>query len=305
MEDSSIIQIDPEECYDVDASSSVLHIITGICFILLSILQGSYGFKITQLDKTQYDRFFAITPNVLNIVNTILVISFFTRGLYQFISVYSQYSFPSIPIEGSDDVDFIIVIIFLLWDYIPTTLLIVTVTSRHLGTKPREGGLIRGLGVAFINAPLPTYGSIDKSGTTPFMAADDDADIEAHSVHRSSRRSSAAISVGKPLLPPPVPHTMSDNTAVGQSGNPILSTSASKRAAKLEMIDLRGLERFDAPALHSPQGSWLGDLPSAGVDASVKSRDDSFTGSVHTSTVGTATAIIIHKLLPFVIRENH
>lgn len=218
----------------MDQSNDVLRLLTGICFVFLSCLQASYGFKIAYLDKTQYDRFFAISPAALTLVNAVLVVSFFTRGVYQFLSLYSHYALPSIPIQGSDDIDLVIVVVFLLWDYLPTVLLIVTVTSRHVGTKPREGGLIRGLGAAFNSAPLRRYGSVDKSSAP---------------LGREERQEEA-VSAARRL-------------SQLEEGLP----AEGKRNAATA---LRGMERFEMPGTMSPKGSWLAD---AGLQDRPEDRD--------------------------------
>ena len=35
--------------------------------------------------------------------------------------------------QGTDDVSFAILFVFIIWDYIPTTLLVITITSKSLG----------------------------------------------------------------------------------------------------------------------------------------------------------------------------
>lgn len=113
-------------------------------------------------------------------------------------------------------------------------------TSKHLGTKSREGGLIRGLGAAFNSAPLRKYGSIDKCGSTPLITATE-TDIEARIIE-STRRLSDLSTHSKTIDP-----------------------------SKKEIIDLRGLERFDAPANLSPAGSWLGGITGVTVEAPLTS----------------------------------
>ena len=40
--------------------------------------------------------------------------------------------------QGSDDVSFAILFVFIVWDYIPTTLLVITITSKSLGERGRH-----------------------------------------------------------------------------------------------------------------------------------------------------------------------
>lgn len=159
------------------------------------------------MDKKSHERYLISSPSILAGVNIILVISFLSRGLYQFGTIFSIFLLPDIPLQveiddvlimrktascclstnrnppypcqshlnylsppctirhyttlhktffhhtslsnsnhltftpvtdcmqGNDDVSFAILFAFMVWDYIPTTLLIVTITSKQLGTE--------------------------------------------------------------------------------------------------------------------------------------------------------------------------
>ena len=105
------------------------------------------------MDAKKYDRYMLTSRRVIAIVNGVLSFSFFSRSFYQILAMIGFYRLPNIPIQvhafialhtshcngilfslqGDDDVHFTILLCFTLWDYVPTVLLITTVTSRVLG----------------------------------------------------------------------------------------------------------------------------------------------------------------------------
>lgn len=122
------------DCFHTDYSSNAFRLVASALFIGLAALQGVYGYLIAYLEHTQYKRFFTAPQQVLNAVNLTLFVSFLTRGLYQLGTVFSLYVLPPIPLQGEDDVSFWVFFCFEIWDYIPTILLILTVTSRSVGS---------------------------------------------------------------------------------------------------------------------------------------------------------------------------
>ena len=72
---------------------------------------------------------------VINIVNAALTLSFFTRGLYILGTLLGLSLLPAIPLQRDQDVAMSVLICFEAWDYIPTILLLLFVTSRPLGAN--------------------------------------------------------------------------------------------------------------------------------------------------------------------------
>jgi len=126
---------DLAECFHTDYSSDVFRLIASFLFVGLAIIQGVYGYQIALLEDRQYARFFNAPKQVLNVVNATLLVSFLSRGLYQFGTVFGLFLLPQIPLQGDEDVSAIVFFCFELWDYVPTVLLVLTVTSRSLGTQ--------------------------------------------------------------------------------------------------------------------------------------------------------------------------
>jgi len=64
------------------------------------------------------------------IVNIFLVFSFFTKSFYQLLAAFHLYILPSLPLRDNGDIPVVIFIVFIIWDYLPTILLIMTIASR-------------------------------------------------------------------------------------------------------------------------------------------------------------------------------
>jgi hypothetical protein len=74
------------------------------------------------------------SPQILFGVNTTLFLVFLSRGLYTFGTMFQVYLLPDIPLQADKDVAFVVFLTFMLWDYLPTTLIVVVITSRSLGS---------------------------------------------------------------------------------------------------------------------------------------------------------------------------
>lgn len=120
-------------CFHTEYSSDVFRFVTAICFTLLAVCQGMFALKISNLEKSYYDCHFLLSPKMMLIMNIILVLCFLTKGAYQFGAIFGTYFLPDIPLQGSSDVNLAILITFELWEYIPTLLLVLSVTSKSMG----------------------------------------------------------------------------------------------------------------------------------------------------------------------------
>ena len=86
-----------------------------------------------------HERYLISSPKILAAVNTILVVSFLSRGVYQLITLFKVFFLPDIPLQGTEDVSIWTLLFFMVWDYVPTVLLVVTVTSKVMGNNNRRG----------------------------------------------------------------------------------------------------------------------------------------------------------------------
>jgi hypothetical protein len=66
----------------------------------------------------------------MTIVNILLFISFFSKSLYQLLAAFHLYVLPSLPLRDNGDIPIVIFIVFIIWDYLPTILLVLTIASR-------------------------------------------------------------------------------------------------------------------------------------------------------------------------------
>lgn len=122
-------------CYHTEYSSDAFRAITAVCFLLLSAIQAVYAYKVYHLDQKIHERFLISSPKLLAGVNIVLFLSFLTRGMYQIGAIFFDYFLPDIPLQGTSDIKFQIFLAFVVWDYLPTILLVCTITSKSIGTS--------------------------------------------------------------------------------------------------------------------------------------------------------------------------
>ena len=127
-----------EHCFHTEFSSDAFRVISACCFLFLAAAQGSYGYQLTFLDPRLHERYLISSPKILAAVNTILVVSFLSRGVYQLITLLKVFFLPDIPLQGTEDVSIWTLLFFMVWDYVPTVLLVVTVTSKVMGNNNRR-----------------------------------------------------------------------------------------------------------------------------------------------------------------------
>ena len=122
-----------DDCYHTEYAGNTFRVIAAVCSLLLAIMQGLYGYKLANTDsKSHHEQFIISNQTHLGIVNIFLVLSFLSRGVYQLRALQHNYLLPDIPLQGDDDVSLTTFICFEIWDYIPTILLLMTVTSKSI-----------------------------------------------------------------------------------------------------------------------------------------------------------------------------
>ena len=121
------------DCFHTEFSSDTFRAITAGCFLFLAATQGAYGYQLAYLDPRLHERYLISSPKLLAGVNAALVVSFLSRGVYQFLSIFRVYLLPDVPLQGGQDVSVVVLLCFLVWDYLPALLLVVTITSKTLG----------------------------------------------------------------------------------------------------------------------------------------------------------------------------
>lgn len=144
-------------------SAAVPH--TNPLFFLISSPSDPQLHTVSQI---RYSRYLSCSQEVMFYVNCVLVASFASRSLYQILAIFDVSTLPDVPLSVSDclrggflfdasalvsthtinplhffllhpsssqvdgDCPLIVFLFFELWDYIPTILLITTVTSRSV-----------------------------------------------------------------------------------------------------------------------------------------------------------------------------
>lgn len=125
-----------KKCFRTEYTGYLFRSITAVCFLFLSVMQGLFGIKLQHLDDWQQLGLITIQMHTLSYLNIFLCFSFFSRVLYQVLAIFWDFQFASIPLGGSDDIPFLLFLIILFWDYLPTITILVTVVSPSL-----QGGL--------------------------------------------------------------------------------------------------------------------------------------------------------------------
>ena len=161
-----------QDCYSTIISSAASRLLAFLLFVGLSVIQAIYGHKISILPPQQYWQYFTAPVMVMNVVNAALTLSFFTRGVYILGTLLGLSLLPAIPLQRDQDVALSVLICFEVWDYIPTILLLLFVTSRPLGASSTRSFRLFGL------------------ATNSYHSIDDDSSADRDGGYYSSKNSS-------------------------------------------------------------------------------------------------------------------
>lgn len=123
-------------CFRTEYTGDMFRSITAICFLFLSFTQGWFGVKLHHLNNWQQLGMIATQKENLTYLNVFLCFSFITRVIYQVLAIFWDFRFADIPLNGTDDVQFLSFLMIILWDYLPTVLLLLYVVSPSL-----QGGI--------------------------------------------------------------------------------------------------------------------------------------------------------------------
>ncbi len=104
-----------------------------LVFIALAVMQGMYGYYIKNMPDIRYRMYFRLDSTLLVRVNIFLTLSFLSRGLY-ILGTLFDWTLPAIPLQNDEDIDWVVGLCYMLWDYVPTILLVMTLTSP-IGAK--------------------------------------------------------------------------------------------------------------------------------------------------------------------------
>lgn len=124
-----------QNCYQTEFSNDIFRVITALSFFILAAIQTLYAFKIHYLDIKQIERYMLSSKKIIDIVNLILIFSFLSRSIYQLGAIFDIYILSNVELSSFKDVDVSILLCCIVWDYLPTFLLVYTITSRAIGNN--------------------------------------------------------------------------------------------------------------------------------------------------------------------------
>lgn len=125
-----------DECFSTEYTADIFRFITASCFLFLSSTQGWFGLKLHHITDWQQLRMIATQKESLTYLNIFLCFSFLSRVVYQILAMFWDFGFADVPLDGANDIPFPLFFIIILWDYLPTLLLLLYVVSPSL-----QGGI--------------------------------------------------------------------------------------------------------------------------------------------------------------------
>ncbi len=122
-------------CMRLEYSAAASRFVAFILFFGLAVMQAIYGFHISNMPASTYKQYFNNNITFMNFVNSCLLFCFLSRAIYILCTLYGFRLLPAIPLQGHDDIHWSLFLFFEIWDYIPTTLLVLSVTSVPMGYR--------------------------------------------------------------------------------------------------------------------------------------------------------------------------
>lgn len=140
MNDDDFPVTDGESCFKNEVTSRPVRIVTAGCFFLLSFVLAVFGVQVAQLDSNQMKRFLIDNPRTLASLNLVLFVAFFSKGIYEVVVINGGKVLPPLSLSSGYDIDSRSFACFLLWDYLPVTLIIATAsqTSGRFAARQRS-----------------------------------------------------------------------------------------------------------------------------------------------------------------------
>jgi len=150
----------------------LFRIIISFSFFVLSVTIAYYALKTRGKRRWQRQNSIGVSPRALFYINGVLFLIFGSRAVYQLGQVLRLWSLPALNLLPSKDVKPVIFLVFVLWDYLPTILVLGTVMSgkgeefegiKSLLYRGMKGGETRqhrgkSLGSQGGKRNIPTYG---------------------------------------------------------------------------------------------------------------------------------------------------
>jgi hypothetical protein len=127
-------------CFQMVFSSDVFRIVSAMCFVVLAGFQMLFACKLGALPQEQaahYVQFFLMEPRYVSMVCYVLFCSFLSEGIYEILATLEILTNTTVDLSGHSDVSALVFTCFTFWDYVPTVLLVSTLTNRRLGGNRR------------------------------------------------------------------------------------------------------------------------------------------------------------------------
>lgn len=238
--------LDGQECFYVEYTSYPFRAVTAICFLFLALIQGAYGLKLVYMRKWQFLRFYISSPGTLATVNTILVLSFLSRAVYQIMFMLEAVKMPRLPLENSSDMSLLLFSVFMLWDYIPLALIIMTVTSTSVSAAiPNRVAAMFKTRLNYRSITIEN-GAVDGAPPSlPFSYA-----TQSQAKEDDYSRSPNSIKSGCKEISP----LLGNSSGASQQDSP----RTTRQTYGVHASDT--LLRFEAPVSLTPTSSWLSGL---------------------------------------------
>ena len=130
-------------CFQMVFSSDAFRIVSSCCFIVLAGCQMLFALKlgaITDEHASHYVQFFLMEPRGVSAVCYVLFCSFLSQGVYEILATLEIITNPTVDLSGKVDVTPLVFVCFAFWDYLPTVLLVATLTNRRIGSGGSKSG---------------------------------------------------------------------------------------------------------------------------------------------------------------------
>jgi hypothetical protein len=160
-----------DACFSTEYTADIFRFITAACFLFLSCTQGWFGVKLHHITDWQQLGMISIQKNNLTVLNVFLCFSFLSRVVYQTLAIFWDFGFANIPLDGAHDVPVQLFLIILLWDYLPTVLLLLYVVAPSL-----QGGIFASRarsGSRNLSIDEGDYGARDWDRADTFASSED------------------------------------------------------------------------------------------------------------------------------------
>jgi len=123
-------------CFRTEYTGTAPRVAAGTLFLALGFVQHRYGYHVSEtLAEVKYKMYFRFPIETLKVVNGFLATSFLSRGVYILATLLGVGGLPAIPLQNDKDIGIWVALFFTAWDYVPTVLLVLTLT-RPIGDGP-------------------------------------------------------------------------------------------------------------------------------------------------------------------------